>query len=228
MGQVAILGGTFDPVHWGHFWLAQTALSQLNLDKVIWVPARRPPHKRGSAYEHRRLMVERAIADNPAFAVAPIETAHTEPDYAIRTLAYLQDVYPNHQWYWIVGLDTFGTLPLWYRREELIPACDWLVAPRRVPMSETDIFTTSDSGRKERDTPESVLCRRVAHQLAAQNIPIRWQLLQMPLIGISSSLIRQYCRQHRSIRYLVPEAVRAYIMTHNLYIESIVGDHKDI
>jgi nicotinate-nucleotide adenylyltransferase len=219
MGQVAILGGTFDPIHWGHLLLAQTALSQLNLDRVIWVPAYRPPHKRGLAYEHRRLMVESAIADNPAFEVVQMKTAYTKPDYAIETLTYLQDTYPEHQWYWIVGLDAFQTLPLWYCREKLIPACHWLVAPRPVPIAGTDtLFTHTDSTQQGRSIPESRLCQQVVQQLAFQHIPIRWQLLQMPLISISSSLIRQYCRQRRSIRYLVPEDVRAYIATHKLYL----------
>jgi nicotinate-nucleotide adenylyltransferase len=220
MGHVAILGGTFDPVHWGHLLLAQTALNQLSLDRVIWIPARRPPHKQGLAYEHRRLMVERAIADNPAFVVDAMETAQADTDYAIGTLAYLQDTYPNHQWYWIIGLDAFQTLPLWYHRERLIPACDWLVAPRPLPITGTAaLFTESDSVPKREDSQGSWLCQQVVRQLASQDIPIRWQLLQMPPVGISSSLIRHYCRQRRSIRYLVPEEVRAYIITHNLYLD---------
>ncbi len=225
MGQVAIFGGTFDPVHVGHLLLAQTALSQLNLDRIIWVPARCPPHKRGSAYEHRRSMVESAIADHPAFGVASVDTALMEPDYAFKTFSYLQDTYPKHQWYWIVGLDTFQTLPLWYHREKLIPACEWLVAPRPLQMTETNVrFANTDTTQQHRDTPESWLYQRVVEQLDSQDIAIRWQLLQMPLMGISSTLIRQYCRQHRSIRYLVPEQVRAYIMTHNLYLKSTIDN----
>lgn len=209
MARVAIFGGTFDPVHWGHLLLAETASSLLDLERVIWVPARRPPHKQGIAYEHRRAMVERAIANNPAFALAPEKPNHAAPDYAIETLLNLQETYPNRHWYWIVGLDTFQTLPLWYRREQLVPACDWLVAPR---------LAMGDSAREGLDAWENSLCQQVAEKLAAENISIRWHLLQMPLVGISSSLIRQYCRQHRSIRYLVPEAVRSYIATHNLYL----------
>lgn len=225
MGHVAILGGTFDPVHWGHLLVAQTALSQLNLDRVIWVPAHYPPHKQGSPYKHRRLMVERAIADNPAFGVAPLETAHAKPDYAIKTLADFQSVYPNDNWYWILGLDTFQTLPSWYSREKLIPACNWLVAPRFVNRTGTNaLFADSDSIQEARDSQDKWLCQRVVRQLASENISIGWQLLQMPLVGISSSLIRQYCRQHQSIRYLVPEEVRAYITEQNLYLEPMLAD----
>ncbi len=225
MEQVAILGGTFDPVHVGHLIVAQTALSQLGLDRVIWVPARHPPHKESLAYEHRRSMVEKAIAGNSAFTISPLEIEPAKPDYAIATLAYLQTVYPNQQWHWIIGLDSFRTLPLWYCRERLIPSCQWLVAPRFVPVADTTTFSVSDrsdSRRKQQPTAsDSSICQQVVRQLASQNILIRWQLLQMPTIGISSSLIRQNCRNGRSIRYLVPDKVRAYIRTHNLYTDGM-------
>jgi len=219
MERVAILGGTFDPVHWGHLVLAETALSLLDLAMVIWVPVHRPPHKRGRGYEHRRLMVEIAIAGNSAFVLEPRKTSQAEPDYAIGTLADLQDTYPNRQWFWIIGLDAFQTLPRWYCRERLVPACEWLVAPRSLPITSTAaLVETSTSAQQEIEIQASWLCQQIAEQLASQGIPIRWQLLPMPPLGISSSLIRQYCRQGRSIRYLVPEGVRAYITTHNLYL----------
>ncbi|HEY9728834.1 MAG TPA: nicotinate (nicotinamide) nucleotide adenylyltransferase [Chroococcales cyanobacterium] len=229
MEQLAILGGTFDPVHIGHLVVAQTALSQLGLDRVIWVPTRHPPHKQSLAYEHRRSMVEKAIAGNSAFAISPLDMDRAEPDYAIATLAYLQKVYPNQQWYWIIGLDSFQTLPLWYCRERLIPSCQWIVAPRFVPVADTTTFCDrSDSSYKQQPTTsDSWLCQQVVRQLAAQNILIRWQLLQMPTLGISSSLIRQYCRQNRSIRYLVPDNVRAYITAQNLYTDGITEFQAD-
>ena len=220
MGQVAILGGTFDPVHWGHLLIAQTALIQLNLTQVIWVPDRLSPHKQACSYEHRRSMVEQAIRDNPSFILSPVETVDAKPNYAIKTLTELQDTYSDCQWYWIIGIDAFQTLPHWYRREAVIPACNWLVAPR--PIATTRFhFTKSERTQPLADSQSSWLCQQVAQQLASQDISIRWQLLQMPAVGISSTLIRQYCRQHRSIRYLVPEAVRAYITDHNLYLEGV-------
>jgi len=220
MGQVAILGGTFDPVHWGHLLIAQAALSQLNLTQVIWVPDRLSPHKQACSYEHRRLMVEQAIRDNPNFILSPLETVDAKPNYALKTLTELQDTYSNCQWYWIIGIDAFQTLPQWYCREAVIPACDWLVAPRPIVTTRVH-FTKSERTQPLADSQSSWLCQQVAQQLASQDISIRWQLLQMPAVGISSTLIRQYCRQHRSIRYLVPEAVRAYITDHNLYLEGV-------
>jgi len=213
MDKVAIFGGTFDPIHLGHLIVAQTALSQLNLDLVIWVPAGHPPHKNGLAYVHRRAMVESAIANHPAFICCPVETSPTGTDYAVKTLTALQAIYPQQQWSWIIGLDAFLTLPRWYGREKLIPACNWLVAPRPDSQNATNI---------------SLDLQEVVKQLASSNLKISWQLLQMPMIGISSSLIRQNCHSERSIRYLVPEVVEAYITTHNLYKSPPSGNQSEI
>jgi nicotinate-nucleotide adenylyltransferase len=105
MRKVGILGGTFDPVHWGHLVIAETALSQVELDQVIWVPSPCPLHKQAVIFKHRLEMVQRAIADHPAFIVSIAGFNHSKPSFAIETLIELQAVYPNTHWYWIVGLD---------------------------------------------------------------------------------------------------------------------------
>lgn len=208
MRKVGILGGTFDPVHWGHLLIAETALSQVVLEQVIWVPSWCPPHKQNTEiFKHRLEMVQRAIADHPAFTIS-IEAANREPSYPI-DLIDVPDVYPNTHRYWIVGIDTFQTLPRWYRRQELTAERDWLVAPR--------IVSATPAG----NINQIQLCEQVVQKLAAEGINIRWQMLQMPWVGLSSSLIRQYCRDGNSLRYLVPEAVRQYIATHNLYSQSL-------
>jgi len=191
--------------------MAETALKQVGLDLIIWVPTRYPVHKSElTEFEHRCAMVSLAIADHSAFVLSPLQSDRPQPDFAIQTLTELQSLYPQPKWYWIIGMDAFQSLPRWYQREQLVPACDWLVAPRWV--SRTDNLL-----------PQSVsvnfLCEQVAQKFSQQNILIRWQILQMPLIGISSSLIRHYCRDQHSIRYLVPDAVQIYIATHKLYAD---------
>lgn len=208
MQKIAILGGTFDPVHWGHLLMAQTALSQTAIEQVIWVPTRDPSHKLATEFAQRLEMVQEAIADHPAFIISSFALNDSGPTYAIQTLTDLQTFYPNTYWYWIVGLDTFQTLPHWYRRQEICRACDWLVVPRRGGGS---------GGVEVTDWCED-LCWEVVRRLGEQGIGIRWELLRMPLVDISSSLIRQYCRDRLSIRYLVPETVREYIATHSLYL----------
>jgi len=203
MQQIAIFGGTFDPVHWGHLLIAQTALHQVSVEQIIWVPSLNPPHKQAAAFEHRLAMLQLATEDNPGFTVSLVEVNSPGTSYAINTLIDLSAAHPNTHWYLIVGLDTFQTLPRWYRRHELTQMCDWLIAPRLLG--------------GENIAQSELICKQVEQQLTNQSISIHWQLLHIPLIGVSSSLIRQLIRQRQSIRYLVAEPVRLYIAAHNLY-----------
>ncbi|MBH8550869.1 nicotinate (nicotinamide) nucleotide adenylyltransferase [Nostocaceae cyanobacterium CENA357] len=211
MQQLAIFGGTFDPVHWGHLLLAQTALYQVPLEKIIWVPSLNPPHKKAVSFEHRVEMLKLAVRENPAFTISLIEVNRSGNSYAINTLIDLSSFYPNTHWHWIVGLDTFQTLPRWHRGHELAQMCDWLIAPRLLG--------------GENVTQSELICKQVEQQLRKQSHNIRWQFLNIPLVGVSSSLIRQLCHNDSvkttsdrlSIRYLVPEPVRSYITAHSLY-----------
>jgi nicotinate-nucleotide adenylyltransferase len=205
MKQIAIFGGTFDPIHWGHLIVAEAALHQVPLEQVIWVPSLNPPHKQAALFKHRLEMVQQAIADNPAFCVSEVELNRHGTSYAINTLIDLSSFYPHTRWYWIVGLDTFQSLPRWYRVTELAQLCHWLIAPRLL--------------NGETVTEIELSCKQVEQQLNKQCIIIQWQLLHIPLVGISSSLIRNLCRARHSIRYLVPEPVRRYMIYHDLYAE---------
>lgn len=209
MQKVGILGGTFDPVHWGHLLIAEAAVSQAGLKQVIWVPTHSPRYKQATLFADRWQMVQMAIADNPTFKIAPASVNSTESSYAIQTFIDLSTLYPNNAWHWIVGLDAFATLPRWYRRQELVSACRWLVAPR---LPSTLRFEKSTAA-----THTQLVCEQVVQDLAQQNLAIDWQILHLPYLGISSSLIRSLCRDRLSIRYLVPEAVRLYIDKHKLY-----------
>ncbi|MCL6435138.1 MAG: nicotinate (nicotinamide) nucleotide adenylyltransferase [Leptolyngbyaceae cyanobacterium HOT.MB2.61] len=202
MRKIAIFGGTFNPIHWGHLLIAETALDQAALDQVIWVPTFRPPHKQQllPAFAQRLEMVQCAIADHPAFSLSSIDMEQKGVSYAIETLQRLQVLHPSAQWFWILGSDTFQTLPKWYKSHLLIDQCTWLVAPR---WSGNCISAEVEKLREA-----------VTAQL---NATLRWQLLQMPAIAISSSLIRQYRLEGRSIRYLVPDPVKIYIEKHKLY-----------
>jgi nicotinate-nucleotide adenylyltransferase len=247
MKKLAIFGGSFNPVHWGHLLTAETALTQLNLDHVIWVPTSHPSYKSSSVlldFHDRLEMISQAIAPHPQFTLSTIEQNRSGSSYAIDTLIDIQALYPNSQWYWVIGLDAFQSLPHWHRHQELLPHCEWLVAPRLVrpcsakpqpsppaSLSQTTRTLVSDSHqthatiqsaitRSDSDwieTAVTTLCNQVAQILAAESIDLKWQLLQMPLVEISSSLIRQRCQECRSIRYLVPDAVRSHIIKRDLY-----------
>jgi nicotinate-nucleotide adenylyltransferase len=183
---------------------------------VIWVPTYQSPHKLQTAlaFEHRFAMVQRAIVDQPAFSLSAIDAQRTGPSYAIATLAALQPLHPNTDWHWIIGIDALQTLPRWRGAHELATRCTWLVAPRsRHTSTETD-----DAVLLSHSAVDTIAqCRQLVIEFARCSISLRWQLIPMPVIGISSSLIRQNCQQGASIRYLVPESVRSYIDEKKLY-----------
>ena len=150
-------------------------------------------------------MLQLATTENSAFTVSLVEVNRSGVSYAIDTFIDLSTFYPNTHWYWIAGLDTFQTLPRWYRGHELAQMCDWLIAPRLLG--------------GETIAQSELICKQVEQKLQEQSYAINWQFLHIPLVGVSSSLIRKLCYEHRSIRDLVPEQVRAYINAHNLYSE---------
>lgn len=223
MGKIAIFGGTFDPVHWGHLLVAEMAASQFNLDRVIWVPDRSPPHKWRpdlASFEQRREMLALAIAGRPDLVLAPPPSNPDGSSFAIDTLLYLQKLYPGDRWYWIIGTDAFQNLPKWHRSDEIGGLCDWLVGPRP---SQGDAQTGAsgdvpiDTGGDRMQVQTNAVGCKVAEQMALVNVEIRWEVLSMRAIEISSSHIRRCCAENRDLRYLVPESVRTYIATQSLY-----------
>lgn len=206
MAKLAVFGGTFDPIHRGHLLVAETALKQSSLDQVLWLPAYQPPHKGEpvAAFHHRMAMVRLAIADRSMFVASDLDVEPSGVSYAARTFQRLQHYYPQVQWFWLIGNDAFQTLPRWYLGETLAEQCTWLVVPRRLNSSSPPMTQWEQ-------------CQQVANQLAARSIEIRWQLLDMPPVEISSSLVRQWRREGRSIQELVPDTIRLYIIANNLY-----------
>ncbi|GAB4365422.1 MAG: hypothetical protein Kow00121_01910 [Elainellaceae cyanobacterium] len=244
MQSLAILGGTFNPVHWGHLWIAETALRQFTLDRVIWVPTYNPPYKSATkllGFQHRVQMVQRAIANYPQFVLSTVE-AQQPTSYAVQTLQALQTHYSSGHWSWIIGLDALQTLPRWYHHQELIKQCKWLVAPRSSsqacdlsgwdqppdgfernalvnfpPLAQPQLTASLEMNPEFQQSIQ--ICEQVEQQLAREAMQLDWHLLLLPPVNISSSLIRQRCRDRHSIRYLVPDAVQTYILEHHLYQE---------
>jgi nicotinate-nucleotide adenylyltransferase len=233
MLNVAIFGGTFDPVHWGHLLIAETALDQFHLDRVIWVPTFRPPHKALPlvSFEHRLAMVSAAIADHPAFRVSAVDGQQQGTSYAIATLNALQTLEPNACWYWIIGNDAFQSLPKWRASQTLAAHCIWLVAPRLMQRAAEGKRAAGEAREAGNDqplemaTPLNLLTpsqsgSKLTPSLLTPYRSLNWHRLEMPSLAVSSSLIRQRCRDERSIRYLVPESVRCYITEKLLYTMS--------
>ncbi len=190
--KLGILGGTFDPVHIGHLILADQARAQLGLEKVIFLPAAVPPHKMSQTIteaKRRKEMLDIAIGGNPFFQVSTIEIDRAGVSYTIDTLESLQALHPTSELWLIVGADTIADVPNWRRPLDIVRAASFGVAgrPGFNPQS-----------------PASLGNVRVA--------PV-----EMPLLEISSSLIRRNVSEGRSIRYLVPAGVEAFIFATKLY-----------
>jgi nicotinate-nucleotide adenylyltransferase len=195
---IGIMGGTFDPIHVGHLAVAEEAREALSLDRVLFVPAGQPPHKpRGSvtAVGHRAAMVGLAIADNPAFELARIEIEREGPSFTVDTIEQLARVHPDSTLHLIVSAETFAELPTWHEPERLFEAARVAVVPRAgYPAPDPAWLAKAFPGRED-----------------------RVDFLDGPRLGLSSTTLRGRVAAGRSIRYLVPAAVAAYIAQHQLY-----------
>jgi nicotinate-nucleotide adenylyltransferase len=196
-----ILGGTFDPVHLGHLILAEHCREQARLDQVWFIPAARPPHKQErqlTLFDQRVEMLQLAVAGNPSFRVDSLEKDRPGPSYTADTLRELHQRYPGDEFFLIVGADCLPDLPSWYEPVRVAELAVLLIATR----------PGWSAWPLER--------LRSALALPADK-PLRLQVVQIPLLGLSSSDIRQRVPEGRSIRYLVPRSVECYIEAHRLY-----------
>lgn len=195
--NIGVLGGTFDPVHIGHLVVAEEARIRLGFKEVLFVPAGQPWLKLDrniTPVVHRVEMVRRAIADNPHFKLCTIEVERPGPSYTVDTLTRLQKQLGSEaSLFFIIGRDTLAELPLWKEPEKLIQLCRLVVAPR---LGSKDL--------KHLETAIPGLLDKVIQ-------------LDMPVIGISSSGIRQRIAQGLSIRYWVPAEVEKYIAERKIY-----------
>jgi len=199
--RLGILGGTFDPVHYGHLLLAECCREQRKLDEVWFLPAAVPPHKQNlelSAAEHRIDMLELAIAGHPAFAVCRYEIERGGVNYTFETLAHFHEEDPRRELFFLLGADMLRDLPHW-RNSARILELAVPVAVRRPGAGELDFAELAPFAAPER---------------IAQ---IRANQVEMPEIGISGSEIRRRAAAGLSIRYQTPRAVEKYIESHGLY-----------
>jgi nicotinate-nucleotide adenylyltransferase len=204
VARIGLLGGTFDPIHIGHLIMAEEARSGAGLAQVVFLPAGQPPHKPGipvSLAAHRLRMVELAIAENPAFSLSRLDLDRPGPHYSADTVAlFRQQVPADAEIFFIMGADSLEELPTWKDPARLLAQCRILAL-----------------SRPEHEPNLAGLCG-VIPELRG-----RVDLLPMPLIEVSSSDLRERVRQRRSIRYLVPEAVRGYIEAHHLYVNEVAA-----
>lgn len=203
--RVGIMGGTFDPIHYGHLVTAEAARVELELDEVVFVPTGDPPHKTYAVTEakHRYLMTVLATLTNPYFSVSRVDMDREGKTYTIDTIRDLRAIYgPEVELFFITGADAILEILTWKSPEDLLRTCVFVAASR--PGHSLD---------------------RIQEVLGGlyTNNKDRIRLLQVPALAISSTDVRERVADGRPIRYLLPETVAYYIAKTGLYREHNSG-----
>ena len=199
--RIGLFGGTFDPIHLGHLILAEIVLEQMNLDTIWFLPSGSPPHKLKNEItppRSRAEMVEFAIAGDKRFSMNPMEFEREGPTYSFETLELLRENHPEDEFFFIIGADSLEDFPGWKKPERIVELAT-VVAVNRGHQSD-----------EEMERMKSALPDEIASRV---------EIVSMPAIDLSSTEIRKRVKQQKSIRYMVPHAVDAYIKNQNLYSE---------
>ena len=192
MKRIGLFGGSFDPVHNAHVVLATTALEQLKLDELRWIPVGQPWQKarRLAAAADREAMVRLAIAGEPRFVLDPVELRRRGPTFTLDTVRELVAAEPRSTWFLILGQDQYASLHTWRDWRELLGLVTLAIANR----------------------PGAALA--VNTQIAR----VEHQAVLLPMMDVSSTEVRRRVAAGESIADLVPEAVARYIEQHRLYL----------
>lgn len=209
-----LLGGTFDPIHLGHLRCAEEVLEIFALDRIIFIPASRPPHKIdacATSFYHREHMIRLAIEGNPAFSFSDVENRRKGKSFSVETVDYFLKRYSEDlDLYFILGQDAFCQIQTWKNWEELLLSCNFVVMRRPgyedvglsevVPAAIASQFTYDEHVKGFKGPTGRVIFFQ-----------------EVTLLAISASDIRRRLKEGRSIRYLVPDAVCHYIFQNSLY-----------
>jgi nicotinate-nucleotide adenylyltransferase len=201
MERIGLLGGTFDPPHLGHLWLAEAARQSLNLDKVLFLPAGQPPHKSDepvTAVTHRWAMTELAIGNNNHFEADKTDLERPSPHYTSTLLPLIQHKYPQADLWLLIGSDSLRDLPTWHEPDVVITRCRLAALPR-----------------------SRVTVDWVWLSLSVPGVDQAVDMLDGPTLNVSSTAIRHWLGKGFSPHYLVPQTVLEYIEQQRLYREQL-------
>ena len=196
--RIGVLGGTFDPPHVGHLWLATLAADALHLDRVLFMPAGQPPHKRSrnvTSAAERLLLTKMAIAGDPTFSLCPIEMERPGPSFTVDSIEELLRLYAGARLYLLMAADALAQIETWRDPDRLLRLVEWAVGPR------PGIAQPDRDDLRQRFGPAAA----------------RIHLMAGPSLDVSASEIRRRVAAGRAIRYLVPRAVEALIIERGLY-----------
>lgn len=201
MTAIGIMGGTFDPIHYGHLRAAEEVRQGFGLERVVFVPSGRPPHKRAeevTSPEHRYLMTLLATSDNPYFRVSRMEIDRQGPSYTLDSLRHLKQVSgPEKAFYFITGLDAILEIKKWKGYDKLFDLADFIAVtrPGYSVQALNDLGADLGEGQSSKIHPFPVT-----------------------LLAIASTEIRRRVREGKSIKYLVPDSVMEYVEKERLYL----------
>jgi nicotinate-nucleotide adenylyltransferase len=212
--RLGLFGGTFNPIHYGHLRTGEEVVEALDLDRLWFIPAAVPPHKAPqeiTPFDVRLEMTRLAVGDHPRMEVSDIEGRRPGKSYSIETIRLIrQEQGPACELYFILGLDAILEIPTWKDYRDLFALCHFVVLDR--------------PGYDRRQLEEVLLEEVSSHFRPRANgagfehpSGFRVLMLATTLMDISATMIRRLARQGRSIRYLLPEAVRRFIITNKLY-----------
>jgi nicotinate-nucleotide adenylyltransferase len=213
--RLGLFGGTFNPIHFGHLRAAEEVCESLSLNRLWFIPAAHPPHKEVqevTPFGVRLAMTRLAVGDHPVMAVSDIEGRRPGKSYSIETVRLLREKFgPGWELYFILGLDAMLEIATWKDYVQLFQLCHFVVLDR----PGYDRRHLGDILLRQVKPPFQPLEGEAGFQHPSGG-KVLWQ--QTTLMDISATGIRRLVRQGRSIRYLLPEPVRGYIMENRLYL----------
>jgi len=221
--RLGILGGTFNPIHFGHLRAAEEARERGNLDKVIFMPSGNPPLKIVDLIDasHRYAMARLATASNVNFVVSDLEIRQIEKSYTVNTIQRLCEIYLGDELFFILGIDAFLDIPNWWQPDVLTGMVDFILVTR--PGFDLMDVLKSPYINKGKESKVNPVRSDASNGVKGQGEEMRLLsgrkalVLQMTPMGISSTEIRRLLREGKSIKYLLPDKVEEYIYQHNLY-----------
>ncbi len=215
--KLGILGGTFNPIHYGHLAAAEEVRDRLKLNRVLFIPSYLPPHKLEKEVPsavQRMEMVRLAISGNDHFEPSDLEIKRGGTSYTIDTIKALGQTYPGAELYFITGLDTFLEIQTWHEWEKLLTLCCFVVLSRPgycfADIMKIDFMKSAEEEliALDRGDKKHALIRSGTFTILLETVP---------LYDISSTDIRERVKESKSIKYHLPEAVEIYIMNKRLY-----------
>jgi nicotinate-nucleotide adenylyltransferase len=214
--RIALYGGTFDPFHNGHLRVAIEVKEAFGLPGIVLLPSHNPPHKPDAPVSdaaHRLAMTRAAVAGLPGFTVSDAELLREGPSWTLPTVRGFQEAHPGAGILFVLGADAFAEIGSWYRHEELLSACDFIVLPR----PGTAAADALPAGlRVEKEDPHCYSWTGSSYRLPGGRKAF---FPAFPALDIASRAIREKVRAGRCIRGLVPAAVEELIAARRLYLE---------